>query len=679
MTGYIQVVVEYVGQHPTWAGLLVFVTAATEAIAVIGLFIPGTAILVGIGAIAGLGHLSLWSILVWAALGAIAGDGVSYWFGRRYRHRIVKVWPFSTRPDLLAHSEAFIVRHGAKSVAIGRFVPALRAFVPLAAGVFGMSRVKFYVANVLSALVWSPAHIMPGAVLGISFGVLEGVSSRLAVVLLLLVAVVGLAGWLLRIGVARLVPLLDRLRRRAGAFLRSRRRQRLAGALYSILDPAAPGARGVLLLGLVLALGIVGFLGMLQGVAPGDLARADAALGAFVRGLRTPWSDAAMVAITMPGDLVVSLSISGLAIGWLLSRGAWRVAAGFAAALLLAVAFVPALQWALGAPAAAAPPGPSGDLRFAIGHVTVAAVIYGTLSRFAYVSQPDRWRTWPLVAAGSFVGAIAASRVYLGEHWLFDVAGGLLFGFGMAAAFGQVFRRIDAARLHPRGLFAGCLAAALAVGAAHGAASFERELAAHAPRDAATTIALQAWLDGGWRDLPERRIDLEGDAREPVVLQWAGSAAALGAQLLAGGWSKPPAWSAATLSALVGPRSAAASLPVLPTFHSGREPVLTLVAPHPSAETRTILRLWPSGLRIAGPDGTSPLFVASVTQERVRHPLGLFSWPRADPLDADHDGAIAAGRPPAELAGRAVEGAAGPLVLAMPAAPAGNGATAAPP
>src|SRR5689334_9859457 len=60
MSGIPQAVIDFVGQHPHWAGLLIFLIALTESVAVIGLLIPGSPILIGVGAVVGLGHLPLW-------------------------------------------------------------------------------------------------------------------------------------------------------------------------------------------------------------------------------------------------------------------------------------------------------------------------------------------------------------------------------------------------------------------------------------------------------------------------------------------------------------------------------------------------------------------------------------------------------------------------------------------
>ena len=97
-------------------------------------------------------------------VGAVIGDFVSYWVGHRFRFRLRGMWPFATRPTLMSQAERFFHRYGAASVAICRFVPVLRSTVPLVAGMAGMARPRFLIANVSSAFVWAPAHVRAGAV-----------------------------------------------------------------------------------------------------------------------------------------------------------------------------------------------------------------------------------------------------------------------------------------------------------------------------------------------------------------------------------------------------------------------------------------------------------------------------------------------------------------------------------
>jgi undecaprenyl-diphosphatase len=97
---------------------------------------------------------------------------------------------------LLASGETFFQSHGAKSVFIGRFVPTVRAIIPMVAGIVGMPPIRFYIANVLSALLWGPAHILPGAAIGLSFGALGIPANRMAEVWIGVAIVLVLGGWL---------------------------------------------------------------------------------------------------------------------------------------------------------------------------------------------------------------------------------------------------------------------------------------------------------------------------------------------------------------------------------------------------------------------------------------------------------------------------------------------------
>ena len=65
-------------------------------------------------------------------------------------------------PGVTAQSEAFFHRWGSLAVFFARFVPPIRAFVPITAGALGMSPLRFYAVNIPAILLWAPAHILPG-------------------------------------------------------------------------------------------------------------------------------------------------------------------------------------------------------------------------------------------------------------------------------------------------------------------------------------------------------------------------------------------------------------------------------------------------------------------------------------------------------------------------------------
>ena len=107
-----------------------------------------------------------------------------------------------TRPSLIGHAEKFFHRYGTGSVAICRFVPVLRSTVPLVAGMAGMARARFLLANVSSAFVWAPAHVVPAQFAGLSLADLQAGDWQSAALCAAALLVLTSAGWLIHRRVA---------------------------------------------------------------------------------------------------------------------------------------------------------------------------------------------------------------------------------------------------------------------------------------------------------------------------------------------------------------------------------------------------------------------------------------------------------------------------------------------
>jgi membrane protein DedA with SNARE-associated domain len=159
-----------VGSYPQFAFVAVLLLALSEAVPVIGTVVPGSTLILAISALATAANVKPWLLLVAAVVGAIAGDGLSFWLGYRYRREILR-WPLNRFPRLITRSARFIRRHGVASVFLARFLAVVRAFVPLVAGILRMPSRHFYAANVLSALVWAPIHVYPGVLAGMAISV----------------------------------------------------------------------------------------------------------------------------------------------------------------------------------------------------------------------------------------------------------------------------------------------------------------------------------------------------------------------------------------------------------------------------------------------------------------------------------------------------------------------------
>lgn len=193
MADVLRAVTAFIAANPHYAYAVALLLALSESLPVVGAVIPGSGVIIALSALVPGGTLSLWPLLIAALVGAVIGDGFAFWLGHHYHRGILARWPCNRQPDLVTKSEAFFARHGDKSVFIARFTPGVRAVVPLFAGILQMPAWRFYTANILSALIWAPSHVLSGAVAGKSLHALGAEAEPLA-----LAAVAVLAGgWLI--------------------------------------------------------------------------------------------------------------------------------------------------------------------------------------------------------------------------------------------------------------------------------------------------------------------------------------------------------------------------------------------------------------------------------------------------------------------------------------------------
>ena len=182
MEELVQPALDFIAANTHWAAAIMFITAFGESFALVGLMFPGTSLLIAAGTLTASGSLPYGPIIGSAMVGAVLGDSVSYWVGRRYGGGIGRIWPFSRRPQLLSGGIRFFERHGGKSVFLGRFLGPVRAVIPLAAGIMRMPPGAFWVANVTSAVVWAPMLLLFGDAIGEAGGRLVGSTNTVLLV-----------------------------------------------------------------------------------------------------------------------------------------------------------------------------------------------------------------------------------------------------------------------------------------------------------------------------------------------------------------------------------------------------------------------------------------------------------------------------------------------------------------
>lgn len=615
MTETFQQLLQWVNAHPGWAGLVVFVTAFVESLAIVGVIIPGVAILFAIGALIGAGALSFWYMVSWAVAGAVLGDGLSYWIGKRYQTQLTGIWPFTKHPATLQKGIDFFQRYGGKSVAMGRFFGPIRAVIPLVAGMMNMPTSRFVTANILSAIAWAPAYLIPGVVFGASMELASEVALRLVILLVTLLLSLWFLGWLShRIFVLIQPHSQDILKTILKLGRRHPRLARIAGALG---DPSHPESAGLsALAGLLVAASL---LLMATALIPGGTLKIlDSGIHMPLQNLATPTGDHIMLGISVLADSVTSLII--ILIVWTLlsiyrlSRASrhWIASVGIIWVLTLAAKYllltVPSLIASLP------------DL-----YVLRASVMYGLAAVLisSGIMVNKRWRIYS--AASILVMAVVLAQIYLGSN-LTAVVHALLFGLIWTAATGVAYRthahqeRLAVKQSSALGVSIICLASLSAI-------STPAPMTPPNITNISGSLSSHEWWNGQWRQLPSSRKDYSQLNKHPMNLQFSGNISDLRKTLINSGWKPLQGDNELEWLKLLSPSIDINSLPVLPHSHEGRYESYRFVKP--AEDQRLSLYLWPSQFILQASGELIWLGEAGIQVKKQK--MGLFNYPITQP------------------------------------------------
>jgi membrane-associated protein len=154
-----------------WATIGLFLIIFAETGLLIGFFLPGDSLLFTAGILASQGDLNIAVILVGCFLAAVIGDQVGYTIGQRAGPALFR------RPDsrifkqkYVERTKEFFEKHGTKTILLACFVPIVRTFAPVLAGVGEMNRRTFTTYNVVGGLVWGVGVTLAGYILGEAIG-----------------------------------------------------------------------------------------------------------------------------------------------------------------------------------------------------------------------------------------------------------------------------------------------------------------------------------------------------------------------------------------------------------------------------------------------------------------------------------------------------------------------------
>jgi len=151
-----------------WGGYFVLVVIVfTETGLLVGFFLPGDSLLITAGLVAATGHLNIWALNVLLIVAAVTGDSVGYAIGWRAGPRLfTRPKSMLFNPSHIERTRAFYARHGAKTIVIARFVPIIRTFAPVVAGVGQMEYRRFLLYNIAGGVAWVTSMTWAGYLLG---------------------------------------------------------------------------------------------------------------------------------------------------------------------------------------------------------------------------------------------------------------------------------------------------------------------------------------------------------------------------------------------------------------------------------------------------------------------------------------------------------------------------------
>ena len=150
----------------------------------VGFFLPGDSLLVTAGVFAATGKLNVWHIIGLLSVAAIVGDTVGYWFGRRVGPALfTRPRSLLFNPDHLRRAHDFYEKHGGKTIIIARFMPIVRTFAPIVAGMGRMNYRRFVSFNVFGGILW----VISMTGIGYFLGQIPGVREHIEIVIVVVV------------------------------------------------------------------------------------------------------------------------------------------------------------------------------------------------------------------------------------------------------------------------------------------------------------------------------------------------------------------------------------------------------------------------------------------------------------------------------------------------------------
>ena len=617
-----EILIQWLHYHPHWGVVAAFLVAFTESVAIIGTIIPGSVTMTAIGTLAGSGTLPFWPIILLAILGAIIGDGLSYFTGYYFKDRIRMWWPFKQHPSILGSGEQFIHMHGGKSIFIGRFVGPVRAMIPLIAGMLNLPPKRYFFASILSAIAWAPVYLCPGMLLGfVSLEMPPHIAAELILSILFSLIIFWFIFNVFQFFYKKTHALANKILDQY--WFRWQRNPFTKWICFVLKNGNNPNHYGQLFLSFLWII----FLGLFLLIAVSVISHLpllmhwNLVVYHIFRGFRTPTLDKIAVVISSFGTLNVIMPLSIMMLVGLLFKSRWAALHWLLNTILIymSIGLIKTLYFF---------PRPSGIYAsppfssFPSGHTAFAIGIYGLFIFLTTQSLSQPVRKWLYRLIGLVCLAVSLSRIYLGAHWLSDVLASICLALSCLILTIISYRRRPILKKSLLSLLFIGLCTLFPTNMLYLHENYKIDLANYQLYWKVYLIPELVWWQGTSFTLPYYRSTRLGIPEEVLNLEWAGDIHTIKQTLLKAGWTDQK-------------QEIIKHQPLFPKLYHDERPMIVFIKQNQPPNPPLILRLWSTHILLL--PNRIPLWIGTVHYDAhyllphvFKHKDKTQQWPKSD-------------------------------------------------
>ncbi len=430
--------IEHVSAGGYW---IAFFAALLETTFGIGLILPGSTIILFLGALSARGYLDIGDLIWFSVLGAIIGDNVNYYLGRKYGTKWLEKGFWFLKSNHIKKARYFMDIHGAKSVFLGRFIPSVKEVVPFIAGSLKMNKRTFMLWNVLGAVGWGFEWVLAGYIFAQSLNLAELWLSRAGLFFTFLVILIGILyffKWLiikkgkqfLIIAISLWQSVKEAVINNKHVVLWTQKHPRSISFLQARLDTKAFSGLTLSILTIAFVYVLALFAGVVEDLITSDpIVAVDIRIANLFFLFRTDVLTNIFTWITLLGKsqvILVFIFIS-VTVLWLWQKKYYILPLFIAVTGSEAFTYLGKLAFHRPRPEMAVYAEHS--FSFPSGHATIAVAFYGFVG-YLFMRFAQNWNRKVNIFFTTIliIIAIGFSRVYLGVHYISDVWSGYLVG-----------------------------------------------------------------------------------------------------------------------------------------------------------------------------------------------------------------------------------------------------------